>query len=363
MIGGAAARPRAVRTVGAAVSRGAQLALQRYAMRRAARQALILPSKRGRSTGFVSKSAQPTAALFSRSLASACAVSAMTGMSAVSGARLISSVASQPSIAPSATSIRMRSGDWLAAMATPDGPSGAQQISNPLRLSRRVNMSRLISLSSTSRILGIDRRRNFLDRIGAPRRWPAGLRDQRQQPLIKGLRCAERGGDIGVLGRRRCGDSADGNSNGEATADIERALDRQFAAQQAADLATERQAESGPAIFARRRIAAEIETLEKPAKSVRRDADSRIAHTDRRLIALRSRDALADKRNAALASELDGVVDQLAERALQFGWVCLDDAELGTARNHEVKAVLPGERSMALADALNQRLQVDRLGV
>src|ERR1700722_4614208 len=99
--------------------------------RQASRQALILPSNRGRSTGLVSKSAQPISMLLARSLDSACAVSAMTGIEAVAGAALISSVASQPSIGPSAMSINIRSGDSVDANATPAGPSTVEQTSNP----------------------------------------------------------------------------------------------------------------------------------------------------------------------------------------------------------------------------------------
>jgi hypothetical protein len=84
--------------------------------------ALILPSRRSMSTGLVSKSEQPTSRLLSRSLSSVWAVKAMIGILPVAGLPFMCWVASQPSISPSATSIRMTSGSSLAAMATAVGP-------------------------------------------------------------------------------------------------------------------------------------------------------------------------------------------------------------------------------------------------
>src|SRR6266481_2161188 len=89
----------------------------------AGRQARILPSSRCISTGLVSKSEHPTSTLLSRSLASAWAVNATIGIADVAGLALISWVASQPSISPNATSIRIRSGISLVAIATPTAPS------------------------------------------------------------------------------------------------------------------------------------------------------------------------------------------------------------------------------------------------
>src|SRR5689334_3795193 len=52
-------------------------------------------------------------------------------------------------------SIRIRSGIAFAATVTPSAPSTATTISKPRRCKRRINMSRLSSLSSTRRILAI----------------------------------------------------------------------------------------------------------------------------------------------------------------------------------------------------------------
>ena len=76
----------------------------------------------------------------------------MTGMRAVLGSALISCVACHPSIAPRATSIRMRSGISATDMATPIAPSSALQTVKPRRCRRRVNMSRLAKQSSTINI-------------------------------------------------------------------------------------------------------------------------------------------------------------------------------------------------------------------
>jgi hypothetical protein len=85
----------------------------------------------------------------------ACAVSAITGMPAVVGSALMRRVASQPSMTGRLMSIRISSGSSLKALATPAAPSSAITTSKPLRSRRRDSMSRFISLSSTSRILGI----------------------------------------------------------------------------------------------------------------------------------------------------------------------------------------------------------------
>src|SRR6202048_3628008 len=79
----------------------------------------------------------------------------MIGIPDVTGLLLINRVASQPSISPNAMSIRIRSGISFAAIAIPAAPSGAQQTEKPWRSRRRVSTSRLISLSSTNRILYI----------------------------------------------------------------------------------------------------------------------------------------------------------------------------------------------------------------
>jgi hypothetical protein len=121
-----------------------------------ARHFWIFPRSLNRSTGLVSKSEHPTSTLLSRSVASAWAVSAMIGIFAVFGLALIRRVASHPSIAPRATSIKIRSGTSVAAMVTPLGPSAAPRTRKPRRSSRRVSISRLASLSSTNKIL-VDR--------------------------------------------------------------------------------------------------------------------------------------------------------------------------------------------------------------
>ena len=78
------------------------------------------------STGFVSKSEHPTSTLLARSLASAWAVRAMIGMAVVAGRAFMSCVASHPSMAPNATSIRIKSGISVAAMATLAMGEGAE---------------------------------------------------------------------------------------------------------------------------------------------------------------------------------------------------------------------------------------------
>ena len=50
-------------------------------------------------------------------------------------------------------SMRIKSGTWALASATPSAPSTAITTSYPLRIRRRDSMSRFISLSSTSRSL------------------------------------------------------------------------------------------------------------------------------------------------------------------------------------------------------------------
>src|SRR6476646_5519166 len=70
-------------------------------------RARIFSSRRGISTGLVSKSSQPAAMALSRSPVIALAVSAITGMCFVSSAALIWRVASEPSSTGKPKSIRI----------------------------------------------------------------------------------------------------------------------------------------------------------------------------------------------------------------------------------------------------------------
>ena len=79
----------------------------------------ILPTRRLRSMGLVSKSLAPAwRAVFSSS-ARAWAVSAMMGMVAVSGSAFSQRMASQPSITGRLRSIKIRAGRNSVAMLTP----------------------------------------------------------------------------------------------------------------------------------------------------------------------------------------------------------------------------------------------------
>ena len=102
--------------------------------------AWILASRRGSSTGLVSKSSQPAASAFSLSPVIALAVSAITGMCFVSGAALIWRVASEPSSTGRPMSIRISSGCSASAIATPWAPSRAISTSKPARFNRRSSM-------------------------------------------------------------------------------------------------------------------------------------------------------------------------------------------------------------------------------
>src|SRR5712691_9730477 len=94
------------------------------------------------------------------------AVSAMTGMVRVAGSALSRRVASQPSTAGRLMSIRIRSGPSDRAAIMPSSPSTASATWKPRRCSRRDNMSRFISLSSTSRIFMPPWLRGYSKRIG-----------------------------------------------------------------------------------------------------------------------------------------------------------------------------------------------------
>src|SRR5262245_17197257 len=200
----------------------------------------ILPSSRCMSTGFVSKSEQPTSTLLARSLASAWAVSAMMGMADVAGLALICCVASQPSISPSATSIRIISGNSLAAMSTPAAPSQAQQTEKPFRSRRRVSMSRFISLSSTSRILCIgDSGRHGQNRVGE-------VGNERRRQVKVGL--------SPTLHER--------HADREAAALSEFAFHGDFAAHQLAKPLAERQSKPSTAILAGAGVVGDAEFIE-----------------------------------------------------------------------------------------------------
>src|SRR5262245_20630541 len=79
----------------------------------------------------------------------------MIGMARVSGAALSRRTASQPSNTGKLISIKIRSGASDPAIDTPCSPSRAMATRYPRRSRRRDSMSRFISLSSTSRIFGI----------------------------------------------------------------------------------------------------------------------------------------------------------------------------------------------------------------
>jgi hypothetical protein len=91
-----------------------------------------------------------------RSPAMAWAVSAMIGMWRVSGEDFNWRVACHPSMTGKLMSMRIRSGFSVCAFSTPCIPSIARVTSNPRRISRLDSISRFISLSSTSKIFGID---------------------------------------------------------------------------------------------------------------------------------------------------------------------------------------------------------------
>ncbi len=83
------------------------------------------------------------------------AVRAMIGIAWVSTAPLSRLAACQPSITGKLISNRIRSGLSEWATSTPWAPSTARYTWNPLRSSRSESISRIISLSSTSKILAI----------------------------------------------------------------------------------------------------------------------------------------------------------------------------------------------------------------
>src|SRR5215472_7503316 len=247
------------------------------------------------STGFVSKSEQPTSTLLARSLARAWAVKAMIGILDVTGLALINCVASQPSISPSATSIRIKSGISLAAMATPAAPSWAEQTEKPWRCSRRVSMSRFISLSSTSKILCM-----------------GGFRGGVQGVLV-GFR-HQRGSAVGV---RLAPARGHRHPYGEAASLSEFALYDNFATHQLAQLLTERQAESCPTVLAGAGIVCDGKFLEKMRNLRGRNADAVVYHVDHELIAGIGCRSGSDELDSSALGELRRVVEQLSDHALE----------------------------------------------
>ena len=115
--------------------------------------ACIFATRRGKSTGLVSYSSQPASRAACSSPDMAWAVRAMTGIARVPGSAFSRRVTSQPSRSGRLMSIRTRSGGSSRTLWSAASPPAAVTTVYPLRASRRDSMSRLISLSSTSRTL------------------------------------------------------------------------------------------------------------------------------------------------------------------------------------------------------------------
>src|SRR6185437_15497508 len=270
------------------------------------KRARILPSSRCISTGLVSKSEHPTSTLLARSLASACAVSAMIGIADVAGLALINCVASQPSISPSATSIRIRSGISLAAMATPAAPSQAQETEKPWRCRRRVSMSRFISLSSTSRILCMGR-------------FPSGFGCNALDPRH------ERSGAIHVGLSPACNQ---GHPDREAASFSEFAVDDNLAAHQPAQLLAEGQTEPRSAVLAGARIVGDGEFLEQICDLVGRNANTGVDDIDHKLVADIAALSPRSEFDPSLVSEFCRIVEQLTDHVLEPARIAKGDAQV-----------------------------------
>src|ERR1700722_7824209 len=128
---------------------------------------------------------------------------------------------------------------------------------------RRVSISRLIALSSTSRILGIGGFRIQLQ-VKA-----GGFRDQRRRN--EGI-CLSPSGDQRQADR-------------EATALVDLAFDNDLAAHQFAEPLAERQAQSGATVFAGAGVVGNGELLEQVGDLIRGDTNTGVDDVDYETIA------------------------------------------------------------------------------
>ena len=108
------------------------------------------------------------------------------------------------------------------------------------------------------------------------------------------------------------------NGQGEATAFAWLAFDRDVPAHEETELAAERQAETGAAIFAVACIVQHGELLEKARDLMAWNANPSIAHADRNLPSAPDVSPLACHQDGAAFRKLDCVVDQLRDHLLKF---------------------------------------------
>src|SRR5450631_238820 len=129
-----------------------------------------------------------------------------------------------------------------------------------------------------------------------------------------------------------CGDVfavAEWNTNCKATSSSDRAFHFEVAAHQPAECLTERQAQSGAAIFTCARIVDDREFLENARDSVRTYSDAGIDDVDHQFIGAVARLAFCNKFNPAVLGKLHGVIYQLCEHISKFAAIAEWISDIG----------------------------------
>src|SRR6267378_6547026 len=202
-------------------------------------------------------------------------------------------------------------------------------------------MSRLISLSSTSKILCIGRfRGRLLSKIG-------GCRDERS-----GSECIP----LPPPSEQRHPDY-------KAASFSDFALDGNLAAHQFAEFLAERQSQPGAAVFAGAGVVGDCEFLKKVRDLIRSDADTGVDDMDHKLITRSIQLALCNKLYLAVVSELYRVIKQLPGHIAEFADVTEGRSEIGSYCTENLVSAILGCRPRYVDNLAEQFGQISLLQV
>src|SRR5450755_1922675 len=193
-------------------------------------------------------------------------------------------------------------------------------------------MSRLTSLSSTSRILCIGL---FQSKIGRRRDERRGSEDISLPPP----------------GEQRHPDR-------EAAAFSDFAFDGNLAAHQLAELLAERQSQPSAAVFAGAGVVGDSKFLEEVRDLIRSDTNAGVDDMDHKIIAWSIQAALGDKLDLAVVSKLYRVIKQLAGHIAEFAGITVGRSEIGSDRADDLVSAIRGRRSRCVDNLAEQFGQI-----
>src|ERR1039458_1184982 len=214
-------------------------------------------------------------------------------------------------------------------MAIPRLPSAAEITWYPRRERRRASMSRLDSLSSTTRILGMH---------GLPLRDPAG------------------GGR-----ERRWRSRMAGQPDGERRPLAQLALRAQRAAHHLAELAADRQSQARPAVFPRGGCIGLHERAVQPVQLLRAHADTGVRHPELHPVRAFAPGAPGLQTDQTVFGELAGVAQQVEQYLTHASLVAQHGAQRFGARHFQPVAIIFQQRADGAYGVVNQRQHVEAL--